>query len=96
MQNFLRSILLITALSFISIPISQSVSFAQKQMLLGPQINETGNSGNENKLTDDKVDTDDSPQSPSEWLQSANFHMNELIVPALTGFDTTQWDERFD
>ena len=33
--------------------------------------------------------------TPSEWLQTANNQINELLLPAFAGLDSTQWNDEF-
>ncbi len=34
--------------------------------------------------------------TPSEWLQTANYQINELLLPAFAGLDSTQWNDEFE
>ncbi|MBK9227344.1 MAG: mechanosensitive ion channel [Ignavibacteria bacterium] len=34
--------------------------------------------------------------TPSEWLQTANNQINELLLPAFAGLDSTQWNDEFE
>jgi small-conductance mechanosensitive channel len=69
-----------------------SISTSTAQNLFSPYTGQKGG----NTFSDKNTAKIQVVLTPSEWLQTANYQINELLLPAFAGLDSTQWNDEFE